>query len=89
MPTSPPSWKGWCHLHRRREMLTVLARANESIKAGNVRGLVDAIDELHRADKPVQAALATQIQSLEQGLKLLTQRQPTASDGAGLQARTS
>ncbi len=69
-------------LHKRREMLTVLARANEAVKGGNAHGLSDALDELRRADKAVQAALAPQILQLQQALKLLTQR-PAAPTGGG------
>ncbi len=68
-------------LHRRRDMLQVLTRANAALKSGNVHALSDCIDELQRSDRSVQASLAPQIQQLEDALKTLRQH-GAASPGA-------
>jgi hypothetical protein len=68
-------------LHKRRDLLDTLTRANEAVKNGSAKGVSDALSELKHADKAVQAALAPQIQRLEEVQGKLAAMKPGPTTG--------
>jgi hypothetical protein len=70
-------------LHKRRDLTDVLTRANDALKNGNAKGVADALAELKKADKTTQAALAPQIQRLEEASQKLAASKPAATAPSG------
>ncbi len=68
-------------LHRRRDLVDVLAKGSDALKSGNAKGIADALAELRKADKPTQAALASQIAKLDEAQQKLAVAKPATPAG--------